>query len=75
MPLAKDPLGGGTEVDGGTSTTWCSHCYRDGRFVRPDMSLEQMRVLVEQKLREQGVPGFLAKWLTKGTPKLKRWNH
>jgi hypothetical protein len=32
-----------------------------------------MQTLVEQKLREQGMPGFVAKWLARGTPKLQRW--
>jgi len=67
MPLAKDPA----PVAG---ATYCSYCYRDGKFVSPDMTLAQMQALVEEKLREQGMPGFVAKWLARGTPRLQRWS-
>ncbi len=74
MPLAKDPLAGGTEAGGAKSAMYCSYCYRDGKFVSPDMTLEQMQTLVVEKLQEQGMPGFVAKWLARGTPKLQRWS-
>lgn len=39
MPLqdAGDP---GTETDGRPSVRYCVHCYRDGAFVEPDLTLE-----------------------------------
>jgi hypothetical protein len=73
MPLSKDPLGGGTEASGAHSSTYCSYCYGGGKFKQPDYTLAQMNELVEQKLREQGVPGFMAKWLAGSTKKLERW--
>ena len=74
MPRKKDPLGGGTHADGTRSTKYCSHCFADGRFTMPDITVDQMQALVKQKLREYGFPGFVAGMFTKGIPKLERWS-
>ena len=74
MPLKKDPGGGGTEADGSKSPKYCSKCYTDGRFNRPDIDTAQkMQGLVKQKLREMGIPGFMTGFFTRGIPKLERW--
>ena len=73
MPLKKDEKGGGTNADGSTSTTYCSHCYDLGKFVQPDITAQEMQVFVKGKLKEMGFPGFLAGFFTKGIPKLERW--
>jgi hypothetical protein len=31
----------GTEADGSLSHEYCTYCYRDGRFVEPDLTREQ----------------------------------
>lgn len=74
MPFAKDPMGGGTEADGTTSGTWCSHCYRSGKFTQPEISALEMQELVRHKLKEKGIPGILAWFFARGVPKLKRWS-
>jgi hypothetical protein len=73
MPLGKDPLGGGTDVDGSRSTEYCSHCYRQGAFTQPDVTVEEMTALVEGKLRAMNFPGFLARRFAKDIPTLRRW--
>lgn len=73
MPLRKDPRGGGTESDGSKSVKFCSYCYRDGRFTRPEMTSEQMQTFVKTKVRELGFPGFLAGLFARRIPKLDRW--
>jgi hypothetical protein len=73
MPLKKDVQGGGTNADGSVSTKYCSKCYVDGKFVNPDMRVEEMISLVKGKLKEFGLPGILAGFFTKGIPKLERW--
>ena len=73
MPLSKDPQGGGTEAGGAKSTEYCSHCYVEGKFTAPDMTAQQMVQLVEGKLKEMHIPGFLAKRMAKDIPALKRW--
>jgi hypothetical protein len=75
MPLNKDPNGGGTEADGSKSIMYCSHCYQNGKFTHPDMTVQQMKDRVKQKLKEMGFPGFLAGFFTKNIPKLERWKN
>ncbi len=73
MPLSRDPEGGGRNADGSRSRTYCSHCFVNGRFALPDMTMEQMRSRVREKLREMGMPGFLSVVFTRNIPSLARW--
>ncbi|MBI1804745.1 MAG: zinc ribbon domain-containing protein [Ignavibacteriae bacterium] len=73
MPLSKDPQGGGTEADGSKSTKYCSHCYQHGKFTLPDITMEQMQERVRGKIKEIGLPGFMAGFFVRGIPKLERW--
>jgi hypothetical protein len=75
MPLKKDAKGGGTNADGSKSTTYCSHCFVDGNFTKPDITAVQMQEFVKEKLKEMKFPGFLAKYFAKGIPKLERWKN
>ena len=75
MPLKKDEKGGGTNADGSKNNMYCSKCYQNGSFTTPDMTVDQMQVLVKGKLKEFGFPGFLAGVFTKGIPKLERWKN
>ena len=74
MPLKKDELGGGTNADGSKSMKYCSRCYQDGKFTRPDFTVKQMQELVKGKMKEMGIPGFLTSFFTVGIPKLERWH-
>jgi hypothetical protein len=74
MPLKRDEKGGGTNADGTRSMMYCSHCYENGRFVLPDISVEQMQARVREKIVEMGMPGFIAGIFTRKIPKLARWN-
>jgi hypothetical protein len=73
MPLKKDEKGGGTNADGSTSLKFCSLCYQDGKFTRPDFTAKQMQALVKMKMKEMGIPGFLTPFFTIGIPRLERW--
>ena len=73
MPLKKDQKGGGTNADGTKSLMYCSLCYVDGNFTRPDFTAKQMQELVKGKMKEMGIPGFLTPFFTYGIPKLERW--
>ena len=73
MPLSKDDMGGGTEKDGTKSTKYCSHCYQDGAFTLPNISMDEMKNLVTDKIVEFGFPKFLAGFFTINIPKLERW--
>jgi hypothetical protein len=73
MPLSRDQQGGGTNADGSRSIEYCSHCYLEGWFTEPNLSLDEMMAKVEAKLRELRLPGFLARRLAGEIPKLRRW--
>jgi hypothetical protein len=73
MPLSKDEKGGGSEKDGSKSVLYCSHCYQNGSFTSPDITADQMVDLVKGKMKEMHIPGFLAYFMVRNIPKLKRW--
>lgn len=73
MPLKKDEKGGGTNADGSRSAKYCSHCYQDGRYTTPDITVDGMQELVRGKMREMGFPSLLGWFFTRGIPRLERW--
>lgn len=73
MPLKRDEKGGGTNTDGTRSTLYCSHCFQAGRFTMPDLTAAQMRERVKGKLKEFGMPGFVAGFFTRKILALERW--
>lgn len=52
---------------------YCSHCFVDGRFTLPDVTMEQMQGRVRDKFREMGFRGFLSIVFTRKIPRLARW--
>jgi Putative zinc ribbon domain len=74
MPLSRDAEGGGTNTDGSRSREYCSHCYQDGRFTEPNLSLEEMMARVEGKLLSMHIPSLLARRFTRNIPNLSRWH-
>ncbi|MGH4119089.1 zinc ribbon domain-containing protein [Clostridium sp.] len=73
MPIYKDEKGAGTETDGSLSEIYCSHCYKNGEFTLPDITVNEMRALVTEKIVAMKIPKIMAYFLTKNTRKLKRW--
>lgn len=73
MPLKKDANGGGTNADGSKSLVYCSHCFLNGKFTLPNITVNDMQLRVKDKLKEFGFPGFLAGFFTKNIPNLERW--
>jgi len=72
MPLKKDS-DRGTNAGGTMNGTYCAHCFQNGKFVLPDITVEQMKERVKGKLKQFGIPGFLSGFFTRGIPKLERW--
>ncbi|GEM_PF-848567 len=58
--MKRDEKGGGTNADGTQSTMYCSHCYQNGQFVLPNISVTEMQARVRDEIIEFGMPGFLA---------------
>ena len=52
---------------------YCSHCYQDGKFTMPDLTLDDMKRRVRAKLADVGVPPERAEALTQKIGTLKRW--
>lgn len=73
MPLKRDSGGGGTNADGSKSDRYCSHCFVDGAFTRPNITAAEMQELVQGKLKEMGLPLAIGRFLTRGIPELERW--
>jgi hypothetical protein len=75
MPMSSDENGGGTEMDGTTkSIEYCSHCYRDGMFTEPDLTVDQMISKVHVRLRSAGVPEPVIEGKLWAIYRLDRWN-
>lgn len=71
MPLKDDSAG--TDADGSLSSQYCKHCYVDGAFTWPDATVEEMRQMSIKGMTDGRWPMFAAKFLTKSTDKLPRW--
>lgn len=72
MPLQNGKVAG-TEKDGSKSSKYCELCYVDGKFCNPEMSLEEMKAIVDNALKERGWVAplrWLALWQL---PTLERW--
>ncbi len=75
MPMKQDPEKGGTEKDGTKNQMYCSYCYQNGEFTKPDFTVTEMQKFCKEKMVEQGFPKFLAGFFVKGLPKLERWKN
>ena len=73
MPLKKDGRVNGTNGDGSKSDRFCKNCFADGAFRQPDMTVDQMKDKVKSVMKNVGIPGFLAGFITRGIPNLERW--
>ncbi len=74
MPLREDKNGGGTEEDGSLSKMYCSSCYENGEFKRPQISLEEMQKIVDDVLKNEMKWWKIFRWLAvRQIQKLERW--
>jgi hypothetical protein len=75
MLMKRDQQGGGTNADGSRSPMFCSHCWQAGKFTLPDITAAGIWQLVKDKLKEFGLPRFIAWFFARGVPRLERWNN
>ncbi len=73
--MNKDPEHGGTNADGSIANEYCSYCYKDGEFVGDFKTAKEMQDFCVKKMNEDGMPKFVAWILTRGIPRLNRWNN
>ncbi len=77
MPLAGKKSGDirGTEANGSESDKWCNLCYENGTFIGGDCTLDEMRQIVDDALRQKG-SGRIMRWMAqKQLPHLERWKN
>ena len=74
--MKKDEKGGGTNADGSISSKYCSMCYANGEFLSPPEinTAKKFQKYCVQEMKKEGINGMLAWVLTRGIPKLERWN-
>lgn len=73
MPMAK-PEDFGTNADGSLNAEYCHYCYKDGQFISPDATLDQMIEISTGAMRKMHMPEALIEQTRKFIPTLKRWN-
>jgi NAD-dependent SIR2 family protein deacetylase len=74
MPMKKDKNGGGSESGGTLSPKYCSSCYQDGAFIKPEMTLTEMQSLVDRVLKDEMGWWKVFRWLAaRQLPTLERW--
>ncbi len=74
MPI-DDPALAGTERDGSLSETYCTYCYRNGELVNPQLTLEQMQLIVQQQMNVRHLAQPLIDAALACLPGLTRWHH
>lgn len=71
MPL--DGINNGTEANGFKSDTYCELCYKNGSFVQPDLTIDEMKDIVRTSLKDRGWPKLFIFITLKQLPRLERW--
>ncbi len=75
MPLDKDPNQGGTNADQSLSDTYCSFCFKDGKFIDEGISLqEKIDKNIQLAVSIMHIPESQARAMAEQVlPSLKRW--
>ena len=75
MPVSAEFKNFGSQADGTAKIDYCYLCFKDGDFVNPEQTLEEMIVSsIENMSGEIGMPLAQAEALaTSFIPTLKRW--
>lgn len=73
IPMNLDNRGGGTEADGSKSVDYCSHCYLNGQFIHPVITMAQMANTSATRMREMAISESHVQRAVGAIPSLKRW--
>jgi len=63
----------GTEKDGSKSAEYCKYCYKEGNLVEPEMTLDQMKGLIDKQMHKMNLPENIIQSSLHALPGLKRW--
>lgn len=72
MPI-DNPEWQGTEKDGSKNEEYCMYCYQNGAFIRPDMTIADMKEVVTTEMKKKQIDESLIKMAVDSLPHLKRW--
>ena len=72
MPLEK-PEQFGTEKDGSASREYCTYCYQNGAFIKPNMTLDEMKIFVKEIMEKMNMDTGPINMTVSSLPHLKRW--
>lgn len=73
MPLKKGE-NSGLEKDGCKSRKYCVLCFENGEFKSPDMTIDEMKKVLDDTIGKEGIRGKFIAWVGKmQIPKLERW--
>ena len=72
MPLDSDAVKG-TEKDGSLSNEYCKHCYENGAFTAPDLTMDGMIEHIKIQIEKMNVPATQVKNVVENVSDLKRW--
>lgn len=75
MPLKADSNKGGTNADHSMSETYCSFCYKDGKFLDEGITLEgKVEKNVQIAMTKMNMPENEARQMAMNIiPNLQRW--
>lgn len=74
MPLKNDEDYGYEK--NGEKSIYCFHCYQDGEFTTPDITMEEMKEFCVNLMHEKfKFPKFLAKLMYFNIGSLERWKN
>lgn len=72
MPMAR-PEDLGTNADGSPNKEYCRHCFQNGQFTAPDITVEQMIAKCVEIMRQMNIPEREIEQTKAFIPMLKRW--
>ena len=72
MPMNR-PESMGTEKDQSKSTIYCSHCYQNGEFTRPEMTQQAMKDYLRKSLKKNNVNEATINLSVQRVSYLSRW--
>jgi uncharacterized membrane protein len=74
MPMTDNKLRG-TEKDGSLNKEFCAYCYANGQFTVPNMTIDEMKVMLTKIMKEQNMHDDVIKMTLQSLPQLNRWKH
>lgn len=63
----------GTESDERKSNDYCNHCYDNGKFTEPNLTVEKMVQRVDGQMKAKGFPEKMITLNAQLIPNFKRW--